>query len=745
MQKSSFELRLLSALCLLGPLGCFGVAEDGDSESELGTTWEALMADGDVATIAPDAAQPAPAAPLESACSDCEDGPLAFWRLDDCNSWSTQLSDSAYSAISHPAFRAVSAACVPGASGQAVQLSNKEDVVYAPDQPDFNFDNGLTVAAFITPDRVKGTQSIVRKRFDGTSSFLLAIDDKKLSFVLRLDSGRLAGVSAPIEAGRTTHVAASYDGSELRLYLDGVLEARTRARGQIARGAGPIFIGNDADGRQFKGVVDEVWLDTSAASPSTIQELTCIRRAPELSVSPAESAPQVAGSVVAYDVSITNRNDASCGDTDFVYFPSLPFHLSSDSFGFLNLASGETAHATLDVRSSSATPVGAYPFDVYAHDPNATSTPAIASATYVVGTGPVSCDGLPPFVPELTGSFASPVGGLAVYSAPGLNPPSVSAINSAEGAIDAVQVSAVPGVPLNPLDNWFGVNLYFTHPSCVDASAYTGVRFSVEGDLGSCGLALEAVTAQDNSIQFGGACTEAICYGPLSGPVGLGTSVIRFADMTGGVPMSNVDPTALQGIQFALNAPGDPAAEPCQANITIRDVAFVNESPLAYDFDTGASGWMLSDWDDPNNTAVHVPAGGTAPTLSFSASEGDPSPGSLLLAGHFTAAGQYVDAQVNRDSLDVSGTTLRARVKWVSGALPVADIQLHASSLPDYSWYGSSFDAALLATGEWMSLELDLASAPLGFDACQIAQIGVQVVASEPSGPFVLAIDTVTN
>jgi hypothetical protein len=79
------------------------------------------------------------------------------------------------------------------------------------------------------------------------------------------------------------------------------------------------------------------------------------------------------------------------------------------------------------------------------------------------------------------------------------------------------------------------------------------------------------------------------------------------------------------------------------------------------------------------------------------------------------------------------------------GTGPVLAARSRASeSSPQVAGSVVAYDvAALLAAGEWVSLELDLASAPPGFHASQVAQIGVQVGASEPSaGPFVLAIES---
>ena len=60
-----------------------------------------------------------------------------------------------------------------------------------------------------------------RKRDDGDSAFALVINQGKFQFVVRLVSGKLITVSAPATSDTWTHVAATYDGSMLRLYLDG--------------------------------------------------------------------------------------------------------------------------------------------------------------------------------------------------------------------------------------------------------------------------------------------------------------------------------------------------------------------------------------------------------------------------------------------------------------------------------------------------------------------------------------------
>ena len=149
-----------------------------------------------------------------------------LWTFDDCNSFRTDLQDS--SGFGHTAFRSVSTACVPGEINQGVGIDEDDDLVFVPDQPDFTFSNGVTVAAWVKPTKLGGVRTIFRKRESGTSTFVLLANGKTYQFVIRLANGRAAAVSAPATLDKFTHVAATYDGSDLRLYLNGVQVAHAR-------------------------------------------------------------------------------------------------------------------------------------------------------------------------------------------------------------------------------------------------------------------------------------------------------------------------------------------------------------------------------------------------------------------------------------------------------------------------------------------------------------------------------------
>jgi hypothetical protein len=580
----------------LATIGC------GDNAGGAGDALSRLMEDGDVAAVAP-GAMAAPVAttapPRFCPNGDCSSSPLAFWMLDDCNASSTQLLDSANtSPITHPAFRAVNAACIASIDNEGVRLAGPDDIIYAPDQPDFLFTQGLTVAAWINPDSLNGTQSIFRKRLDASSSFVLAIDGNKLTFALRLTSGRALSISAAIKARRFTHVAATYDGQQALLYVNGAVAASAKVAGTIAPGAGPVFVGNDANGRELVGTVDDIWLDTLAAPASAIQTLTCIHGAPVAALTPGTTPAAAAGTPVAFDLAITNNDGASCAPSTFEAIPETFFPLTSATFPYpVSVAPGQTAHLAVTVRSSKAASVGSYPVQYLVENESNFQPQVLAQATYVVGTGPISCDGFAPFSPQITGSFAGPIGALFTYAATGLTAPTVTTLFNPDGTTQGAQVSANPGATTDPNNAFLGFGWGFGNPPCLDASAYTGVQFTITGDLGTCGLQVTLTPSENNSVQSGpeGVCTAANCAGPFSPSVGVGTTTVNFSDFTGGTPLATLDASALNAIGWNLTPPTDGVTAPCVASFTVTDVAFVPSSsppppPLPPPTGTGGAG-----------------------------------------------------------------------------------------------------------------------------------------------------------
>ena len=186
---------------------------------------------------------------------------------------------------------------------------------------------------------------------------------------------------------------------------------------------------------------------------------------------------------------------------------------------------------------------------------------------------------------------------------------------------------------------------------------------------------------------------------------------------------------------------------------------------LNYTFDHGTQGWVLNNWDDPDftNLGAAAPDAGLLPTLRFAETSGDPKPGALQLTLAFTDRNQYAGASTNLyPGFNLTGKTLHARIRLLSGSFVGGDVQLYAVSGPPYVVTATpSLDAASLTAGAWVPLTLVLDNTTaVGFETSKVVEIGVDIFASAAStvdggisdagaftnsGNLVFEIDTVTD
>jgi hypothetical protein len=275
-----------------------------------------------------------------------------FWRFDDCNMDRTELFDSTFVG-NHTAYRSVTAFCRPGILNSGIGYDEDDDMVLVPDQPNFVFSEGFTVAAWVKPTELGGVRTIFRKRMDGTSTFVLAENGNNFQIVINLANGKAADVQAKATLDTFTHVAATFDGIFLRLYLNGVEAASKRVVGRLSDGGGPLLMGNDANKRRISGIIDSVLFDTVPATAAEIAKLTCLPSPSVMTVSPTNPAAVPPGTPVPYDVSITNN---SCDDANFnfnafsiSFNPDIQFN---PGFGNAFVPASTTAHLPMVVSAA---------------------------------------------------------------------------------------------------------------------------------------------------------------------------------------------------------------------------------------------------------------------------------------------------------------------------------------------------------------------------------------------------------
>jgi hypothetical protein len=168
----------------------------------------------------------------------------------------------------------------PDASDNCPKLANPDqsdgvdDLATVLDSPSLDLTGGLTIEAWVKAADVKGRLSILMK--DGSEDLSYALygaDPSKpnVSVLIGKNTRRAQGVRR-LAVGAWTHVAATFDGMELRLYLDGVPSKTMKGKGAITPSAGVLRLGGKGLwGELFAGVLDEIRIYDRALTAEQVQ------------------------------------------------------------------------------------------------------------------------------------------------------------------------------------------------------------------------------------------------------------------------------------------------------------------------------------------------------------------------------------------------------------------------------------------------------------------------------------------
>ncbi len=162
-------------------------------------------------------------------------------------------------------------------AGNALDFDGVDEFVEVSDNASLESSSTLTVEAWVRPDAVTSFRGIVSRYFtaaDASNVFALQIDAGNYGFLINESDNNLVSATATATASTWTHVAGVADGSEVHIYLDGILMASTAYDGTITSNSSRnLYIGryrNDSFG-QYDGLIDEVRIWNTARTGAEIQ------------------------------------------------------------------------------------------------------------------------------------------------------------------------------------------------------------------------------------------------------------------------------------------------------------------------------------------------------------------------------------------------------------------------------------------------------------------------------------------
>jgi hypothetical protein len=162
-----------------------------------------------------------------------------------------------------------------GHTGNALSFDGVNDRVFAADVASLDVTR-MTLSAWVRPSALSGWRTVILKEGNDALGYALYAHDNANWPAAYINTGQQAdrrteGVTA-LPLNTWTHLAATYDGATLRIYINGV-QVRSRAfTGNIANRPGPLSIGgNNVWGEWFSGLIDDVRVYNRALTLAEIQ------------------------------------------------------------------------------------------------------------------------------------------------------------------------------------------------------------------------------------------------------------------------------------------------------------------------------------------------------------------------------------------------------------------------------------------------------------------------------------------
>ncbi|MCD4698921.1 MAG: DNRLRE domain-containing protein, partial [Bacteroidales bacterium] len=205
---------------------------------------------------------------------------------------------------------------VEGKDGLALALDGTNDFATVPYDPSLDITNAITLAAWIRPGKT-GTQRIIRK-VDGVAGTGYSLFLSSVGYVsVRFNNSNSYRVNTiafyPTSGTEWMHVAATYDGSKIRTFINGEPDDSLAVAFTILTNTENLSIGAETEGgNKFQGAIDDARIYNKALSIAEIQSL------PGLSVNlPNDPSNLEANSVSGTEINLT-WIDSSSDESNFV-------------------------------------------------------------------------------------------------------------------------------------------------------------------------------------------------------------------------------------------------------------------------------------------------------------------------------------------------------------------------------------------------------------------------------------------
>lgn len=179
---------------------------------------------------------------------------------------------------------ATSTAKVAGKLGQAFNFDGTDDHIMVPNSTVLsNITASTTLAAWVYLNTYTsgGTNTDIAVVVEKTSQYYMSIDSTtgKLNIYLEGLTGSHTPSTSAVSLSKWAHVAVTYDQSNIRWYINGVLDKTSAQTGSITANGNAVKIGGEPGyGRFLNGKIDDVRVYSRALSAAEVKQLYLMGR-----------------------------------------------------------------------------------------------------------------------------------------------------------------------------------------------------------------------------------------------------------------------------------------------------------------------------------------------------------------------------------------------------------------------------------------------------------------------------------
>lgn len=161
-----------------------------------------------------------------------------------------------------------------GKYGNALSFNGSSNYVTVNDSASLDLTSGMTIEAWLKPNSLADWNSVVLKEQTGNLVYALYANTDGNVPNGEIYSGSNMDIrgSSQLSTNGWSHLAATYDGSTFKFYLNGTEVGNKSVSGTIKTSSNPLRIGgNTIWGEYFNGLIDEIRIFNKARTPAEIQ------------------------------------------------------------------------------------------------------------------------------------------------------------------------------------------------------------------------------------------------------------------------------------------------------------------------------------------------------------------------------------------------------------------------------------------------------------------------------------------